>query len=330
MPLYLYGQSALDVTRHLRAIEGGALPGSPSRPRRLSSAFYTHRQLNELSHQTKLLLSHVNGPIHALVPAQNMLTRSKRIVTHLWSHDIPGGAYLNLGNKAFLPTPAFLLLQMAVQLDEVELISLGLELCGYYSKSENPNLAPTHASDYEPHDCTFELEPATTVAKLTRFIERRTGERGFRAARHVLMRILNNSASPMESTTYLLLCLPKRLGGYALPKPQFNVKVTVTTSTTTTARFPDLYWHSHSLDVEYDSDRDHWGQWSRYRDAKRTVELVTEKITVLPLTRMQIMNAREFHAFATSVRRILGIRSRTPRPEWYGKHENLRNRLLHQ
>lgn len=328
MPLYLYGQSALDVARYLRVIEGGTLPGLSSRPRRLSNAIHTHRQLNELNHPAQLMLNHVCGPIHALAPTQDHLNRSDRMVTHLRTHDIPGGAYLDLGNDVFLPTPAFLLLQMATQLDEVGLISLGLELCGYYSKWKSADASSLRSADDETDGCTFELEPATTAKKLMRFVGRCKGERGYRASINALRWILNNSASPMESATYLLLCLPRRMGGYALPQPLFNVKVNVSTSTTTTRRFPDLYWPSHGLDVEYDSDRDHWGLWSRYRDARRTVELVAEKVTVLPLTRMQLMDVTEFHAFATSVRRTLGIRSRTPRPKWYDRRTELRERLL--
>ena len=132
----------------------------------------------------------------------------------------------------------------------------------------------------------------------------------------------------MESVVYLLLCLPRRLGGFGLPMPVLNVKVKVSTSTTTKSRFPDLYWPIQSLDVEYDSDQDHTGMWSRYRDARRTVELAAEKITVLPLTHAQLFDAGEFEAFAASVRRNLGIRARTLDAEWHAKHHLLRERLL--
>ena len=328
MPLYLYGLSAMDATRYVRSIEGGALPGAAVRPRRLGNAIHTHRQLNELGDDAQRLLGHIRTPIQALVPNRSMASRSERLVTHAWSHDIPSGAYLRLDSGIYLPTPAFLIQQLASQLDKIGLILLGLELCGFYSKWSFPATGAHHTVMDEFEGCTYELEPAVSVVRLTNYMRQRNGERGHRAAQHILERVLDRSASPMESAVYLLLCLPRRLGGYGLPAPVLNVEVKVSTSTTTSSRFPDLYWPSRSLDVEYDSDQDHSGNWSRYRDARRTVELAAERITVLPLTRAQLYNASEFEAFAATVRRNLGIRARTLDEDWRTKHSLLRERLL--
>jgi hypothetical protein len=328
MALYLYGSSALDVMRYLRAVGDGSLPGNPARPRHLGDAVFTNRQLNELGHEAKLVLSHVRGPIQVLVPSRRMCMRSKRLATHIWSHEIPAGAYRSLDNGIYLPTPAFLMEQLANQLDEVDLISLGLELCGYYSAWAYPSDKLWHSVEDEYRGCTFQLEPATTAARLAHFLQHRSGERGRMRMDRALHWILDNAASPMESAVYLLLCLPRRLGGYGLRKPLFNVEVKVSTSTSSTSRFPDLYWAESTLDVEYDSDKDHSGDWSRYRDARRSIELAAENVTVLPLTRDQLMDADGFHAFATSVRRNLGMRSRVLDAAWHARYLDLRNRLL--
>ena len=115
-------------------------------------------------------------------------------------------------------------------------------------------------------------------------------------------------------------------GPYSLVK--IIDKVNVTTSTTSTCRYPDLYWPVRAVDVEYQSDQDHSGNWARYQDARRQVELEAENVAVLPLTRHQVMDASEFNAFATTVRRMLGVRSR-PLPsdrEW--RYDNLRRTVL--
>jgi len=328
MPLYLYGPSALDAMRYVRSVEGGTLPGTVVRPRHLGNAIHTHRQINELGDDAQRLLSHTRNPIQVLVPKRSMTAQSDRIVTHVWSHDIPSGAYLRLDNGIYLPTPAFLIQQLASRLDEIELILLGLELCGFYSMWSFPAMGAHHTAADECEGCTFGLEPATSVPRLTSYIRQRSGERGYRTMQHMIKRVLDRSASPMESAVYLLLCLPRRLGGFGLPAPVLNVEVKVSTSTTTRSRFPDLYWPERALDVEYDSDQDHTGMWSRYRDARRTVELAAEKITVLPLTRAQLFDASEFEAFAASVRRNLGIRARTLDADWHAKHHLLRDRLL--
>lgn len=328
MALYLYGSSALDVMRYLRAIEDGTVPGISIRPKRLGGAVHTNRQLNQLNHQAQLLLSHVRGPLHALVSARGQATRTRRLITHVWSSEIPAGAYRDLGNGICLTTPAFLFQQMAAELGELDLLLLGLELCGFYSKWSFPTAKSAHTADDEFRGCTFELKPATTVGKLTHFMQFRKGERGHAAASHALRRVIDNSASPMESAAYLLLCLPRRLGGYALPAPVLNTEVKVSTSTTTEVRYPDLYWPSHSLDVEYQSDRDHSGDWSRYRDARRMVELAAERITVLPLTRAQLLDQGEFDAFATSVRRNLNVRVRALDASWHSACLDLRECLF--
>ena len=328
MALYLCGTAALDVMRYLRSTNGGEIPGTPARPRRLGNALNSDRQLNELGESAQRLLSHVQGKVEVLVPRRRQHTRTSRLETHLWTHDIPRGAFIDLGNGIYLSSPAFLFVQLASKLGEVELIMLGLELCGSYSlwRLPAPSFGPSQG-DLRT-EATYELSPALTAARLKSFIIRMDGERGVVRARNAAKYVLDNDASPMESAVYLLLCLPRHLGGRGLPKPLFNVKVNVTTSTTTTSRYPDLYWPTRALDVEYQSDQDHSGDWARYRDARRQVELEAENVTVLPLTRHQVMDADEFNAFATSVRRMLGVRSRPLPRDWERRYLKLRTVVL--
>ena len=327
MALYLCGRAALDVMRYLRATNDGEIPGTPARPRRLGNALHTNRQLNELGEEAQRLHAHINGKVEALVPKPEQVTRTSRLETHLWSHAIPRGSFIDLGNGIYLSSPAFLFMQMATELGEVELILLGLELCGSYSFWRLPS--PFGATrDDDLSDVTYELRPALTAANLKAFVARMSGTRGAVGARKALPYVIDNSASPMESAVYLLLCLPRHLGGRGLPAPLFNVKVNVTTSTTSTCRYPDLYWPVRAVDVEYQSDQDHSGNWARYQDARRQVELEAENVAVLPLTRHQVMDASEFNAFATTVRRMLGVRSRPLPSDWEWRYDNLRRTVL--
>ena len=328
MPLYLCGQAALDVTRYLRATNDGEIPGIPARPRRLGDALYTNRQLNTFDESAQRLLAHVRGKVEAMVPTSELHAKTERLETHVWCHDIPRGAFINLGNGIFLSSPAFLFMQLAPQLSEIDLITLGLEFCGSYSCWGFPSLVPNAKVEDEFRVTTYQLRPALNAARLSAFVEHMEGERGSVRARWALKYVIDNAASPMESAVYLLLSLPRRLGGRGLPAPLFNAKVAVTTSVSTEYRFPDLYWPTKGVDVEYQSDEKHSGSWSRYRDARREIELVAEHITVLPLTRHQIMDAEEFNAFAVSVRRALGLRSRTLTPAWYESYLALRQKLL--
>ena len=168
MALYLCGRAALDVMRYLRSTNDGEIPGTPARPRRLGNALHTNRQLNELGEEAQRLLAHINGKVEALVPKPEQVTRTSRLETHLWSHAIPRGSFIDLGNGIYLSSPAFLFMQMATELGEVELILLGLELCGSYSFWRLPS--PFGATrDDDLSDVTYELRPALTAANLKAF-----------------------------------------------------------------------------------------------------------------------------------------------------------------
>ena len=132
----------------------------------------------------------------------------------------------------------------------------------------------------------------------------------------------------METAVYLLLCLPKRLGGYGLPKPVLNPKLIVRNPDGTKERYPDLFWTGANIDVEYNSDEAHSGEWSRYRDSKREIELTVANVKVLPLTRPQLLNVDEFDAFAQGLRRLLGVRARAADSGWNHRRAELRRKLL--
>ena len=106
----------------------------------------------------------------------------------------------------------------------------------------------------------------------------------------------------------------------------------------TAAQESSYEWNSSSShsDGEYhysfingnNSDSAHSGEWSRYRDSRREIELTVANIKVLPLTRQQLMSADGFDAFAQGLRRLLGIRSRSFDAQWMYRRDELRQTLL--
>ena len=318
MKLYLGPTSSLELIRYLRIVNGAeGLEAKPVRKRLLNDAVNTVKSLDELDAAAQFWLTHLSSPIHALVGDSAQNTRTKRLVTHVLAGQTPNGAFLDLGHNVRICTPQFAYLQLGMQLDFLDLLRIGLELCGGYS------LDPE-----QPGSCAFGLPPAMEAGRMESFLERMAGQRGAVAARKTLRYLLPRSASPMESATYLLLCLPRRLGGYALPQPLLNPKVMISNPDGIKERYPDLFWKDANIDVEYNSDEDHSGNWARYRDSKREVELTVANLRVLPLTRNQLMDAGEFDAFAQGLRRMLGIRTRPHDPEWEFRRDELRRRLL--
>ena len=330
--LYLAPKSSLELIRHLRSVNGVAgLEGAPVRKRTLNDAINTVKAVQELDVVAQLWLSHISQPIEAFVANHAKGTSTKRLVTHVFNQTVPYGAFLNLGHGVCICTPQFAYLQLGAELEFLELLSVGMELCGSYSKwaldakqSDNPyNLGPKNARNY-----TYDLPPAMNAKRMVSFIERMKGQRGAVGARKTLNWMLDGSASPMETATYLLLCLPRRLGGYALPKPLLNPLLKISGPDGVQKRYPDLFWHGPNIDVEYNSDEAHSGEWARYRDSKREVELTVANVRVLPLTRPQLMDGGEFDKFANGLRRMLGIRTRPRDLDWIYKRDELRRFLL--
>ena len=243
----------------------------------------------------------------------------------------PAPASHALLERKYCPANEHLTMQMAAQVDLIDAVCIGMELCGAYSLWRlEPGVMgdPFYREHSETQACTFDLPPVMKSNRAKAFVARQSALRGSVGANAALKWIIDNSASPMETAVYLLLCLPKRLGGYGLPKPILNPKLIISTPDGTKERYPDLYWIGASIDVEYNSDLSHSGEWARYRDSKREVELTVANVRVLPLTRRQLMSVSEFDAFAQGLRKMLGIRSRKVDSEWAYRRDELRGRLL--
>ena len=332
MRLYLAPAPSLEIMRYLRSTNGeDGLEGVPVRKKSLNDAINTQRGIDELDATAQRWLEHVDGPVHAFVADRSKGTSIKNLITHVLHQPLPNGILMDIGHDVCICTPQFTFMQMVAQTDLIEGIGIGMELCGTYSRwrFEPSQMGDPYYSEHaESRSCTFDLPPALRAKRAQQFIERLKGQRGSVDARAALRWVLDNSASPMETAVYLLLCLPKRLGGYGLPKPTLNPKLIVRNPDGTKERYPDLFWHGPNIDVEYNSDSSHSGEWRRYRDSKREVELTVANVRVLPLTRLQLINADEFDAFAQGLRRMLGVRARSADLAWAYRRDELRTKLL--
>lgn len=332
MRLYLTQYASLELLRYLRAIGGEeGLAGDPLRKRKLNDAINSWRAIEELDETAQRWLAHAGDPIHSFVSDHAKGTSTKHLVTHVFSRAIPYGSFLDLGHGVCICTPQFAFMGMTTKLDLVDSVVLGMELCGAYSRWY-PGLGRAEMSrirsNHEDLECTYFLPRAMRAQRAKAFVDRLSEFSGSANARTALKWVVDGSASPMETIVYLLLCLPKRLGGYGLPKPVLNPKLLISNPDGMKERYPDLFWNGPNIDVEYNSDSAHRGEQARYRDSKREIELTVAHVRVLPLTRQQLMSTAEFDAFAQGLRRMLGIHARGFDLEWKFKRDELRRRLL--
>ena len=151
-----------------------------------------------------------DGQIDILVPEANLRCTSLIHKAHVWSRPLAPGSFFEVRPGIYVASPELIFLQMASILDLPHLVKLGDELCSSYRED-----------DYDARGF-MQVTPRTNVARLARYIDKMAGCKGAKAARYALRFVAGNAASPMEVALVMLLCLPKRYGGYGLPLPEMN------------------------------------------------------------------------------------------------------------
>ena len=283
------------------------------------------------------ILDHLTLPLHILVPSREMGDRSRTIVPHVWTGEIPTRSFIEIESGVFLSAPAFTFLQMATELSQVELIQLAMCFCGFYVPSPqfgrgNPALAALPLTSLHKEMVStasvFEIDPVCSTRILSAYVKRARGCRGIKQARAALGMVLDHAASHMETALYLLLCMPVRMGGYGLSKPELNPKVIVEQASGSSTCYPDLYWRGMSIDVEYNSDAEHSGPSAHYKDSKRMVAIVCNRITYISIATRQLYTTTDLDNAARGLARLLKHRIRYTDAEWRKRRMLLRAAVL--
>lgn len=147
--------------------------------------------------------------------------------------------------------------------------------------------------------------------------------------------VIENLRSPKEADVFLLLCLPARLGGFALPRPLSNYAIDVSWVRDGffagwTSCEVDLFWGQARLVVEYDSwdHHDERGQEKLEHDRERADALRAMGFTVVTIRRNDLYSPRLFRAKAEEVANSLGGELPAPMSEFLVANERLRRMLL--
>lgn len=231
-------------------------------------------------------------------------------------HDVSTASTSKLPNQDFtakayyLIPPEYLFLQMAETMSFIDLLMLGFELCGTYFGRQATNTFNESAVPLPRHN------PFTKASKIKRFLDSDVASqtKGIKQAKQAAKFLLDNSYSPRESTLALMLTLPRRLGGYALPRPLLNQRINIprnNSQLTLNDHFRcDLFWPKENLAIEYDSDLHHTGARKIAKDASRRDALALLGIQVITVTNKQFASMKEMDKVAHAVAKILGVRQR--------------------
>ena len=211
-------------------------------------------------------------------------------------------------------------MQTAQDLPLYQVILYGYALCGSFFS--------TQATKYG----TAERLALTSVAKLQQFLDACGSLRGTERARQALRYVRERSASPAESKNSLVLTLPLRHGGYALPFALLNAEILLPAHlqklTGRKTLRADLLWEKQKVIVEYDSNTSHLESMELCSDATKRIALQELGYTVISITHHQLYQQALMDATAQSLRKALGLRKpqRVP-PNYESRKAKLRAEL---
>ena len=277
--------------------------------------------------------SGLSYPINLMVGSPEARRKSTTARSHIYSAPIPDWCFIGIGDGVSVSAPAFCFFQMAGELPLPKLVELGLELCGTYSLPANSG--HTYDNSKEPAAALedfFNHPLLTSVNELRAHARRMKGASGQKKVRRALRYIADGSASPMETILFMLLTLPKKLGGYGLPQPKLNRRIDP--GKAGGQRFGkdyyvcDLFWPEAKLAVEYDSDTYHTGADRIAGDTKKRLDLAADGIDVVTVTKRQVRDAAELESLAGLIARKLGKRLRSENPAFQKAKRELRKLLL--
>ena len=313
MKLIVSHTSALDLLREMRWQKRNLPPAGI-------------RTLNDCAHS----LSEVRGifipafdqsekRLEVLVGDTAHALKSEEHVCRVLKVDPIAGMFCKIGDRAYTVSPEMLFVQMATRMPLIDLILLGMELCGTYAPCPFSN-----RFDERP--------PITSVSRLASFCERASGMRGAATAAKALRWVVDGSNSPAETALVLYLCLPIRLGGYGFTFPDMNPETPLGKRASKMLDHPtmrcDLHWVDERVVIEYDSDQEHLSSQSASRDAVRRNVLGYKDVTVITVRKPMIATPKAFDGVVRQLARALKRRLRTRDMEFTVARSNLRTKLF--
>lgn len=240
---------------------------------------------------------------------------------------LPSGLYVPVDEGFLVASPALCFLQLSEGMSVPQSVLLGLEMCGVFASSSASANASDNASGSAANNASgiasgsaVRDAPLASPSDLRRTVDSLPGARGRKIAARALRFVASGSASPMESVLCTMLALPYSLGGCSLPVPELNYRIDIPPAQRSVFGksyfLCDLYWPDSRVCVEYDSDAFHTGSERIARDSKRRNALLSLGVTVVTVTRRQIMSDIEMDEVARTVARLLGRRFRPPARHW--------------
>lgn len=277
----------------------------------LNTNFYQNTDVNTAQ-------SWASVPHHFVTSDSSMYHLDETRIMHHYTKSLHGKVILKCGNLNCTNAP-LALIQCATTLTEIELLTLAFEICGTYQAQLIPCIA------------SYNTTPLTSVQEISRCLTNNPSVHGAKLSRKILPYIRDNSASPRETATALLLGLPRKYGGYGLGVPHMNYSIECTPKATAIcnkrALRCDLFWPQANVALEYQSRQFHAADADRIHDSRRANALRSMGITVLEITNEELATPSNTDVIADTIAKALGKRFKYKIANWEKSKLMLRTRL---
>lgn len=258
--------------------------------------------------------------IHVLVSNKNDLHHANRISYSVFSGSLPSQSLCRLDGSMYVTSPKFTFVRLARKMTLMQLVVLGYEMTGSFT----PNSVDLRGFS--------KCDPMFSVKELTAFLDRLEGVQGSPLARQAAKHVIDNAASPREAELAMLLTLPRRLGGYGLPKPRLNYQLDLSaprgSALNRTSIIVDFAWPESKLALEYDSDQFHTGAEKIAADSERRNDIKLLGYDVQTVTNKEISSIGKTDKIAKSVASKLEVRIRNEGDGFVEKQARLRRTLI--
>lgn len=289
--------------------------GTPSRATPLRDAI-AHAEIPQWLRFDHLdtVTNSMSAPLELLVPDKQLCRNSHHVKARCSKDNYPANAFRKLHDGIYIPSPELSYVQMAQLLSPARLAEYGTNLCARFYRDP-----VTHAIG--------QRQPLTSTRSIKRFIERSHGLHGIERARMTLKRIADNSASPMETKSFLLLSLPYRLGGYGITGLHMNHRIHPKrrSSLVEQSYFEvDLCMPDMRVGIEYHGVEEHQNV---IHDRRRLDALGALGWHMVVIDKWRLYDAKAFEVAALQICQHLGRRLRRDESTWWSNTLALRSEL---
>lgn len=276
------------------------------------------------------LFLRANEPIDLVVSCQEDRRKWKGARFHVMSERIPPHSFRILRADILVACPELCFLQRASELTLIETICLAMSFCGIYRLNGD---APDGSSG---STTIFDRHPIMTVDSALRYLKDLDGFPGVEKARRALSYALPYSGSPKETQMVIPFYLPRKYGGFGLPRPSMNRELPLTDHARKIIGkercFGDAVWESgvkddpRCFDLEFQSKEHHDNEQSYGDDFGRQIGLEAAGHTVQFVANAQLSNIEQM----TELARRIAAFTHTKLPENAFEKTPKRIELLHE